>query len=172
MSKLLRQMSQRFQKTQVLAGQQGDCKVHSEPLLVSLSNQERLKPASFDNLRMSGCRWMAALCNRPGPCSAICRVERLDRPHRQLEKDCRDRIAQSIPAPYNDLRGTKMRNRGTQRSTTKSNVVLRKVPLSPPSSQAASCRRRQGRRSALFPKLTAATGPLCVPCDAVAGSIC
>ena len=33
-------------------------KVHSIPLMVSLSNHERLEPASFDKLRMSGRQWM------------------------------------------------------------------------------------------------------------------
>ena len=32
---------------------QDDCKVYFEPLMVSLSNHERLAPASFDKLRTS-----------------------------------------------------------------------------------------------------------------------
>ena len=36
----------------VSRARQDDCKVDSEPLMVSLSNHEQLEPASFDKLKM------------------------------------------------------------------------------------------------------------------------
>ena len=44
---------------------QGLFKAHSEPLMVSLSNHERLERASFDKLRTSARHWMALLCEDP-----------------------------------------------------------------------------------------------------------
>lgn len=38
--------------------QQDDCKVHSEPLMVSLSNHDLLVLASFDKRKMSRSKWM------------------------------------------------------------------------------------------------------------------
>ena len=46
---------------------QDDCKVSSNPLMVSLSNHRRIERASFDKLRMRRHQWAALLCNRPAP---------------------------------------------------------------------------------------------------------
>ena len=49
---------------------QDDCKVSSNPLMVSLSNHRRIERASFDKLRMRRHQWAALLCNRPA--ASVC----------------------------------------------------------------------------------------------------
>ena len=50
-----------------LAPAQGDCNVNPNPLMVSLSNHERIGQASRDRLRMNRSRWKGLLSNRPIP---------------------------------------------------------------------------------------------------------